>query len=558
MESGPNNRSAAADSRDALSRRDFVKEATAVTGGLSLAAFLASCAGSSHSSPTTTGARLSTIGGPQGTPRKGGNFRVAVGGAGTAETLNPTGTSAPIDYCRAGMCFEPLIRLGGTGTLEYVLAQELTPNKDFTQYTLKLRPGVMWHDGKPLTVDDVIWTMRSSLLVKPWATFSAGIFSSIDPNGFKKIDPVTLLIKLTRPNSLLAAELTESYGSIYQNGVTSFNHPIGTGPWKFVSWTRGERASYARNDDWWGSGPKGPNFDTIETISINDATARLNALMAGEVDAIDSPAISQVPEITSNSRLNLIENRGELANSIAMATQSGKTYVKGAGEVTNNLVRQALRYLTPRQEILESVWSGHARIANDLHDWADPDYEGMIPQRPYDPEKAKSLLKQAGISSLANSTFVFGDFSLGLQDTCTLLASACQKAGFPLPTKIVPSSSYFSTYWPNKYPMSVDYWKGRPIAEMWRVSLIPGAAFNETNWLNPAFAKIYLGLTKTGDPSLQKELYYTGQKLLYDEGGYIIPVFQNFLQATSHKVINISTGIVYSFNNWDFVPVSFT
>jgi peptide/nickel transport system substrate-binding protein len=543
------------DAQGGTTRRDFVKSAAAVGGSLSVAAFLASCGGSSSSpSPTTTATTTSA----QGTPKSGGNFRFGVSGGGTSETLNPTAGVSEADLCRAPMCYEPLVKLGGTGVIEYVLAESLTPNSDFTEWTLKLRPGVKFHDGSALTVDDVIWSARASLLVKPWAAFSAGAFGNIDPNGFKKVSSTELMIKMTSPNSLLPAVLTEPYDFIYQNGVKTFTTPIGTGPWKFVSWTRGERATYERWDEWWG--PK-PYFDTVETLSISDPTARLNALTAGEVDAIADPSVPQIPSIQSNSSLKFIENPGGLCNVICMSTMTGKSYVTpnmGAAEVQNNQVRQALRYLVPRQQMIESVWAGHAKMGNDLHSWFDPDYDGMLPQRPYDPEKAKSMLKAAGVANLNRSIFIQSDINPGNLSQTTLWASACSQAGFPLPTKTVPQSSYFSSYWPNKYPISIDYWRGRVLGDQWRVSLIPGAPFNETNWLNPQFANIYNEILKTNDATRQKELFYEGQKLLYDEGGYIIPTFANFLQATTSKVMNVQTGITESFNNFDFTKSWFS
>lgn len=556
MDDERNEREPGPDGSDGGTRRDFVQGAAAVGGGVSLAAFLESCGGSSSSSSSKPPS--STTAGQTGKVKKGGNFRLAVQGGGTSETLNPLAGVSVIDLCRAVMCYEPLVKLGGDGKLVYVLAEEVTPNKDFTEYQVTLRKGVRWHDGSPLTVDDVIWSMTSSLLVKSWAAFSAGSYGNIDVNSLKKINDTTMTLKLKAPNSLLPSTFSEPYNVIYQKNVKSFNKPIGTGPWKFVSWTRGERATYERWDEWWGGHP---NFDTIETVSIADPSARLNALSGGEVDAIDAPAIPQIPQIQSNSNLRLIENEGGLCNIIAMSCYPGKSFVQppgGKSAVTNNQVRQALRYLVPREQIVQSVWSGHAKIANDLHSWFDPNYDSSLPQRPYDPEKAKSMLKASGISNLNDSLFIISDLAPGNKDQCTLFASACQQAGWPLPTKVVPESSYFSSFWPNKYPVSIDYWRGRALANQWRVSYIPGAPFNETNFLNPQFTKNYNALVATGDASKQTELFHEGQKIAYDEGGYIIPVFGNFLQATTNKVVNIKTGIVASYNNWDFVDAGFT
>ena len=384
-------------------------------------------------------------------------------GGGSAETLNPTAGVAPIDLCRAVLCYEPLVKLNGSGKVVNVLAEEVSSTDDkFTKWTIKLKPGVTFHDGSPLTADDVIWSLQSSVLAKPWAAFSAGAFSNIDPKSFKKVSDTELTLELTAPNSLFVAQLSEPYDVIYQNGVKKFDKPIGTGPWKFESWTQGERAKYLKWADWWGDEV---NFDSIETISIADPSARLNALIGGEVDAIDAPSVPQIAQIKANKKLAFIENPGGLCNIIAMSCDPAKSFVKPAGgksAIINNQVRQALRYLVPREQIMQSVYGGHARIGNDLHSWFDPDYDSGLEQRPFDPEKAKSMLKAAGVD-LSDSYFVYSDINPGVKDTCTLFASACEQAGAKLPTKVVPQSSYWSGFWPNKYPISVDYWRGRAL-----------------------------------------------------------------------------------------------
>jgi peptide/nickel transport system substrate-binding protein len=543
---------------DGGTRREFVQGAAVVGGGLSLTAFLASCGGGSNSSSSKPNANTKSAG-PQGKVSKGGNFRLGVQGGGSSETLNPTAGVAPIDLCRAVLCFEPLVKLDGQGKVVNILADEVASTDDkFTKWTIKLKKGVTFHDGSPLTVDDVIWSLQSSILAKPWAAFSAGAFSNIDPKSFKKVNDLEVSLALNAPNSLFVAQLSEPYDVIYKNGTKKFDKPVGTGPFKFESWTQGERAKYLKYADWWG---EPVNFDSIETVSIADPSARLNALAGGEVDAIDAPAVPQIPQIKANKDLAFIENPGGLCNIIAMSCAPGKTYTTPAGGKSavamNNEVRQALRYLVPREQIIQSVYAGHARIGNDLHSWFDPDYNSDLKQRPFDPEKAKSLLKAAGVSNLNDVTFVFSDINPGVKDTCTLFASACEQAGFKLPTKVVPQSSYWSSFWPNKYPISVDYWRGRALGVMWRNAYTKGAAFFETNFVNPGFQKVYDELTATGDAGKQKELYYEGQKIAYDEGGYIIPAFGNMLQATTADIVNIKTGIVNSFDNWDFTTAGF-
>lgn len=538
--------------QDGSTRRDFVKTAAAAGGALSLGAFLAGCGGSSSTAKTTS----AHTGGLTGTPVRGGKFRLAVQGGGTSEILNPTAGTSTADYARAFAVYEPLVALGADGKLHNILADEFIPNSDFTEWTIKLIPDVLWHDGTKLTVDDVIYCMSVTLEGKAFASFAATGYAGIVQNSLKKFDDLTMSLKLSAPNSLFSTQLSEPYNLIFQKGVSTFYHPIGTGPFKFVSWTRGERATYAAWDEYRLGRPY---FDGVEILSISDPTARLNALTSNEVDAISDPSYSQIPEITSNSALQLVENPGGTGNIfILMACTPAKTFVTGNGGLTNNnLVRQALRYLVPREQILESVFAGHARIGNDLSGWFDPRYDHSLPQRPYDPEKARSLLKQAGVSSLESVEFVYSDIWPEAADICTLFASACTQAGFPLSTKLVPSADYYASYWPNKYPMSVDFWRARALVDQWRVSCLPGAVFNETSFNNPQFNTIYAELTRTGDASMQEGLFYEAQKILYEQGGNIVPAFGNYVVAASTRVINIPQGINNPLANWNYRTMSF-
>src|ERR1700759_1514738 len=262
-------------------RREFVKTAAAAGGAMSLGAFLAACGGSSSGAATTS----AHTGRLTGTPVRGGNFRLAVQGGGTSETLDPTAGTSTADYARAFSVYEPLGALGPDGKLQNVLAQEFIPNRDFTEWTIKLVPDVLWHDGTKLTVDDVIYCMSVTLEGKAFASFAATGYAGIIQKSLKRIDDLTMSLKLSAPNSLFSSQLSEPYNLIFQQGVSAFNHPIGTGPFKFLSWTRGERATYAAWDEYRLGRPY---FDTLEILSISAPTARLNALTSNEVDAISN------------------------------------------------------------------------------------------------------------------------------------------------------------------------------------------------------------------------------------------------------------------------------
>lgn len=471
-----------------------------------------------------------------------GLLRVGVLGAGTTETLDPTHMDADASIARAFQIFEPLVRMGaGDEIVENVLADSLTPNEAGSVWTLKLRDGVTWHDGTPLTVDDVIYTINYNVENVTWAS---NVWSNVDRENLKKVDDLTLEIPLTSPNFLYPEALVDANELIIKDGTTSFEQPIGTGPFKFESFTPGQRSTFVRNDDYWDGAPK---LASVEIDSINDDTTRVNALTSGQVDAIAGVPFSGIAQLEGAGLAVSNEPSGSWVG-IRMNTQM-KPF-------DDPRVREAMRLLIDRDQIVRNAYGGNATIGNDLFGWFDPSF-AKLSQRSYDPERARTLLKEAGYENLT-LTLPTTNVGPGTNEMVTLFAASAAKAGVTIKVKQMPPAEFYATP-QNKRQWSPATWGARSIStqinnQMSQQAIDGGTS--ETSWADPGFLGAYKAAIGASDPADQRAHLVEAQTRNYDEGPYIIPAFFNIVTASSGSVSGLRTNMRFPFGDYDFSDVT--
>ncbi|MBS1868439.1 MAG: ABC transporter substrate-binding protein [Actinobacteria bacterium] len=528
------------ESTDALglhTRRQIVQRGLVSGAALSLPGLLAACGGSSGPGSRPAGG---------GTPRRGGTLRVGITGGGTKETLNPGLANSDVDVARVAQVYEGFVTYDAKGNVVHALLDEATPNKDATVWTLRLNRGVEFHDGRVLSADDAIYSLRYTLDPKN-ASLGAGQISNVKPDSIRKIDDLTLRLELNSPNSYFDATLVDYHLRIFPEGTTTQDlarRPIGTGPFQFVEWTPGERASYKRFENY--RIPDRPYVDRLEVVSITDDDARVNALLSGQVDAIASLALPRVPEVERNGAFQVVEGKST-ANFIA---QYMWTSGAGAKPFDDVRVRQAFRLLVDRQQIVDNALSGHARVANDMTSPSDPSYPKDLPQRQYDPEQARSLLKAAGYDGLRVDLWT-ADVNPGVAQFATLMANSAKEAGVTIRVRKQPADQYFATAW-GRYPFASTYWGGRTYPNQCAAGFVPGAGLNETRWRDEQWLRLYREALATVDRTKANEILTETQKILHERGGYIIPVFPNVVDAASAKVGGLEPGVLDHFVYWDF------
>ena len=248
---------------------------------------------------------------------------------------------------------EPLIVLTPEAQPVVVLAEELTPNPKATEWTLRIKQGITFHNGKPLTVDDVIYTFQQILNPKAPASAAAGL-ASIDAKAMTKLDPYTVRIPCSTPFATLGQALAiPGYSDIIPVGY-DVTAPVGTGPFRLKSFSPGTQSVFVRNDNYWQTGL--PYLDEIVITDYSDETSQVNALLAGQVDVVNLLSEDVISEVQGESK-NVLVSAGGGWNPFTMRVDTGT--------FADVRIRQAMRLVVDRQQMLDLVFGGFGTLGND-------------------------------------------------------------------------------------------------------------------------------------------------------------------------------------------------
>ena len=221
---------------------------------------------------------------------------------------------------------------------------------------------------------------------------------------------------------------------------------------------------------------------------------------------------TQAKQYTSSSQMKVLQANGSNYVPMYMATT--------LAPFTDVKVRQAIRLLANRPELIAQAQLGFGQVGNDLFGQGHPLYNDSLPQREQDIDQAKSLLKSAGMSDL-NVTLYSSTVAAGMLESATVFASEAKKAGVTVKVQNVPGSDYFGAdYLKQNFAQSLWFAYDSVFSQMAR-SVAPGAPFNETHWNNPKWTSIYNQALATVDDAKRSELADELQKILWDEGGYV-------------------------------------
>jgi len=511
-----------------IGRREFLQKSLAA-GTIILSPSLLAASGSSAS---TVGAAST----PR-TIKRGGKLRVGFVGGGDLETLDPQSALNDVDFGRGLNLFDRITRFKPDLGVENLLAESFEPNSKGTAWQLKLKSGVHFHNGKALTANDVLYSFQRIVTKN---LMGASRLSSVNMKKAKVTGRLTLLLPMFTPWIDLPAMFAEVYDSILPEGTTTFKHPIGTGPFKFVSWHPGESSLFVKNPDYFGGAPY---VDELECVSISDNTSRLEALQAGEIDAMISVDFSQAKALKGSSTVKLVIAKTDYVVPIYMRTDRAP--------FTDNRVREAMRLLADRPQLVSDAYIEFGTVANDLFGKGVPYYDSAIPQRVYDPEKAKSLLKAAGHPDGLNLTLYTSTAANGMLESATIYAQQAKAGGVKIKLVEVPASTYYGPPYYLKVALAQTNYQGI-IPVMWSDSLRSDAPYNETAWKHPAFDKEFALAEATEDPKRRKQIFDDLQLDLWNKGGYIIWGNNDTVDATRANVHGMVPSEYYPLGGCNF------
>src|SRR5437764_12660710 len=363
-------------SATSLTRRRLLINAGVFAGGVMLAGPLAACGGSS----TATSA---------GRPKRGGNFRLGVTGGGAGDIIDGQKIVTKPDQARLVAGFETLLEYDKNYKLQTTGLAESVTQEASDKWVIRLKQGITFHNGKTLGADDVIYSLRRISDPKQGLFGTAGL-ASIDPNKIDKVDDRTVRLNLKHADSTIGDQLGQYYNGMVPVGYTRAGQQIGTGPYKVQSFTKGQQSVHVRNANYWRNNGE-PWFDQVTIIDFPDVAAQVNALLSGQIDAMTDIPAAQINVVKNHGSLGILEGQGADWRPLCMAIDMPP--------FDDNKVRQAFRLMVDRNAMVQQVFSGHGRVANDLYSPFDPAFDSSL-QRHHDIDKAKSLLQHAGKDNL--------------------------------------------------------------------------------------------------------------------------------------------------------------
>jgi len=332
--------------------------------------------------------------------------------------LDPTrGSSEAIGMVTYGNIYEGLMRLDEQGALKPLLAQDWHISPDGLIYDFTLHDGVHFHDSTLLTCDSV----KFSLL-------RAGTTDSTNPHRtiFSQIaniscpDSLHVSIRLQHPYGSFLYQLAWNDAAILSpTSVTqNISHPIGTGPFVFGEWRRGDHLTLTRNPDYWGARP------TLQSVTFRfmpDPLSASNALLAEELDAYPSfPSREILSRFAGNTQLQVV--RGSFPFKAILALNNARR------PFSVFRVRQAIAQAIDRKALIQAVADGDGTLLQSHMAPDDPDYAALPDRYPYDPDHARALLKEAGVAPGTHLTLTFPPIGYA-RDSSELIAAYLEQVG---------------------------------------------------------------------------------------------------------------------------------
>ncbi len=460
---------------------------------------------------------------------------------GTTDTLDAHTAVTQVAWAYVNCLYEPLVYMKPNAQYELWLAEEITSNSTATEWTIRLRPGVTFHNGKTLGADDVIFTFQRILNPKT-PLEGAGLLTPIATGALTKVDDLTVKVPCTTPFSTFVEVLGLWLYDVVPVGYDP-KHPVGTGAFTYESFTPGVQAVFNRNPNYWRH--PYPYLDKLIISDFPDETSQVNALLSGAAQAVNNLSLGSVKTLQNSSKEVLVSDSGGFDPFTMRVDQPPFNDVR---------VRQAMRLICDRKQMLELIFGGHGTIGNDVFAIFDAAYDQSLPQREQDIAQAKSLLRAAGHDGMTVQ-LATADIGPGTVLVAQVLAQQAKAAGVTVNLDQVTSAVLYGPTF-LKWPFAQDLWFYNPYLAQAALTTLPTAPFNETHFNNAQYAQLYTEAQRTLDVSKRYELEHEMMTIDYEQGGMIIPYFTPLIdgyQPQVHGFVPSKTGL--SFNSYNFAEM---
>lgn len=475
----------------------------------------------------------------EATPKRGGHVRLALVQQTTSESFDSARYDKGNDYIRGTAVYSYLTTLDQSGQAVPEVATEWEPDSTGTIWHFKFRPGITFSDGSPLTAQDIAFSImrHKDDNVSSTAKQLAGNIKSVMPDGEDGF-----VIELVAPDADLPVLVGLFQFALVKDGTSDFTNPIGTGAFTVTEFQPGLRTILDRNPNYWKEGQ--PYIDRLEMFPIPDHAARANALMTGEVDlclelrgnAIQEVEASDVAGVfvTPSTRYTCIQ---------AMMDRQPSQNVD---------LTLAMAHLIDRERYLSTVIRGYGRVANDHIVGPDsPLFDASLPQRAFDPEKAKFHLDKSGIGNTPFELSV-SDAALYSVELGQMLQREAQRIGMNLSLRREPAESYWTAVTGQK-PYAMANFHPRPTLNMLLdLAFRKGANWNFSHYENDRLEQLMDESRATLDLDLRKQQFAEIQGIIHNSGAIIIPAFLSYVDGVSNKIKGITPLYIGNLGGFNF------
>ena len=459
-------------------------------------------------------------------PRKGGHLMSALAGGSTSDSMDQQAWTDTFMIAIGRATRDSLVEVGQDHSAQPGLAESWEASDNATEWRFKLRRGVEFSNGKSLTPEDVIASIN---VHRGEATRSGakGVFEAIED---VTADGEVVVVKLREANADFPFLMTEYHMNIVPapDGEADLVNGIGTGIYKITEFEPGVRAVMDRHPNAWQADRFG-FVDSAELIHIVDANARQNALVTGDVQAINRPDLKTIKLLARRPDVEIIDVASNYFFTAPMMADQ---------EPFSNVdFRRAIKFGIDRQEFVDKIIFGYGTPGNDHPIGPGFAFHAAdIPQTSYDPDRAKHHLKKSGFEG-AKIDYSASDTAYpGAVDYAVLMRETLAPIGIDLNVVREPNDGYWTSVW-NVKPFSACYWGARPVEDMiLSINYTTNAAWNDTRWGSPRVDELVVAARGELDTKKRAEMYREVQLLISQDGATLVPAYGRDVAAISDDV----------------------
>lgn len=450
-----------------------------------------------------------------------GPFRAAFAASGSQETLDPHVAPNFIDQARAKALFDTLATYNDDMSVRKRLAHSWESDSSGTHWHIRLRRA-RFHDGEPVTARDVLYSYRRAADPKVGSP-SQQLLSAIDFSASRVTGKRELTLALKHPNFEFPTAFAGPGTEIVPNGTTHFRHPVGSGPFRYASFTPGGTARFRRWEEHWAGAP---HISELEIVPADEEAARVNALLSGQVQYAGDLSGAPAERLKKRDSTRVLTARQATAQQVLLRT--------GRSPFSDPRLVEAVLLGLDREALVRTALDGHGGVGNDLFGKGLRGYPQHLSQRERDVDRARHLVRRADAKGLS-VTLQTSAADATWDSASTLMARQLHDIGLRVTPHTLAASTYFTEI-DKKGVAALNRTSTLPVSDFLEQRMRGGAARNQTGFHSERFDKLLARARSTRDEQDRLRLLARAERIARDESGMLVWGFSDANDGISSSV----------------------